>query len=110
MLFIVPSPPEEPPSSDHRPPEPPIKEVRILTGDAFFVQLPPEAPDIPEGKGRPCPQCGRTAWALSRWCWHCKFDFDRAAIPRFHPVKIAFCALIALASSLATVLALRPPA
>lgn len=87
-------------------PEPPIREVRVVNGDAFFLQIKPPKPDIPDGKGRPCPQCEVTAWAASRWCWHCKFDFDRAAIPRFHPTKVCACALAALVSSLLTMVLL----
>ena len=47
-------------------------------------------PQIPDGKGRRCPQCRRIAWVDSRFCWNCKFDFDRAAIPRCHPKKLLF--------------------
>lgn len=94
----------------HKPdsaPEPPIREVRIVTGDAFFLQIKPHEPDIPAGKGRPCPQCNKVAWAASRWCWHCQFDFDRAAMPRFHPTKVCACALVAIVSSAITAAVLR---
>jgi len=78
--------------------------------DAFFVfagQLPP---DIPPGKGRDCPQCGHVAWAESRWCWHCQFDFDRASIPRLHPVKstlLSAALLVGITAGLAVALLLR---
>jgi hypothetical protein len=55
--------------------------------DVYIVAVN-EDPDIPDGQGRPCPQCGRTAWLNSRWCWHCKFDFDRASVARWHPTKV----------------------
>ena len=60
-----------------------------------------ERPEIPEGKGRPCPQCGETAWLRSRFCWHCHFDFDRAALPRCHPRKLL---LVAVCINLSVVL------
>lgn len=71
--------------------------IENFSGQAFFIE-PPERrrePKIPDEMGRQCPQCGRTAWRLSRWCWHCNFDFDRAALPRVHPSKIAFLSLLA---------------
>lgn len=52
-----------------------------------------QQPDIPEGKGRVCPQCHRVAWKQSRFCWHCDYDFDRAAIPRWHPKKLLLVAV-----------------
>lgn len=52
-----------------------------------------ERPDIPEGKGRSCPQCGECAWRESRFCWNCQFDFDRDAIPRLHPKKLLLVAI-----------------
>lgn len=64
--------------------------IETATGDNFFVALTQAEPEIPDGLGRECPQCGRLAWARSRWCWHCRFDFDRAALARFHPSKLLF--------------------
>lgn len=63
--------------------------------DAFFVIQKPQEPDIPVDKARRCPQCGKQAWALSRWCWHCRYDFDRASLARFHPVKLLALSLLA---------------
>lgn len=51
------------------------------------------APEIPEGKGRTCPQCLHTAWSRSRFCWHCDYDFDRAELPRCHPRKLLIVAV-----------------
>ena len=60
-------------------------------------------PDIPEGKGRPCPQCRRTAWRESRFCWNCKFDFDRAELPRCHPRKLLIVAVSVIFAGLVAV-------
>ena len=68
-----------------------IDEIR---GDAVFIVANSEPPSIPEGAGRECPQCKQTAWALSRWCWNCAFDFDRAAIPAIHPTKLLWVSLL----------------
>jgi len=51
--------------------------------------------DVPEDKARDCPQCGARTWAGSRFCRACHWDFDRAALKRFHAVK-----LLALSASL----------
>ena len=66
--------------------------VDEIQGDAVFV-LASHEPDIPEGAGRDCPQCKRIAWGKSRFCWHCDFDFDRAAIPKIHPTKVVWVAM-----------------
>lgn len=55
--------------------------------DAFFIAATGK-PEIPDEHGRDCPQCLNRTWARSRYCWHCKFDFDRAKIARFHPSKL----------------------
>jgi len=87
--------PDDPaPSKDSCSPkftEPPIREV---AGDAFFL-FSSSKPIIPDGYGRLCPQCGETAWLHTRWCWSCKFDFDRAACARWHPTKLLALSLIA---------------
>lgn len=62
------------------------------------------APEIPEGKGRTCPQCRHMAWALSRFCWHCGYDFDRAELPRVHPRKLLLLALLIQAVVLVVIL------
>lgn len=63
--------------------------VERVDGDAFFLSIKGD-PEIPDGFGRSCPQCARTTWSLSRFCWHCRFDFDRAFIAKLHPVKLLF--------------------
>lgn len=55
--------------------------------DAFFIAATGR-PEIHDEHARDCPQCGERAWAQSRFCWHCKFDFDRAQLPRIHPTKL----------------------
>lgn len=75
--------------------------VREISGDTFFVTLKSPPPIIPEGDGRPCPQCHQIAWNKSRYCWHCNFDFDRATIRRFHPAKL-LCISAALNAALFT--------
>lgn len=55
--------------------------------DAFFL-IATGKPEIPDERGRDCPQCGHRAWADSRFCWHCRWDFDKAALARFHPRKL----------------------
>lgn len=61
---------------------------------AFVFQTSGLPPEIPDGMGRVCNQCGKIAWAQSRWCWHCRYDFDRAAL-RWHPAKLLTLSLIA---------------
>ena len=71
-------------------PDSPGPDSRFFFGqprDVYVISVD-AAPEIPDGQGRLCPQCGRTAWAQSRWCWHCKWDFDRAEVARWHPVKL----------------------
>jgi hypothetical protein len=68
--------------------------IDTANGPVFFIQTTGAAPDIPQGDGRECPQCKLTAWRKSRWCWHCHFDFDRAALPRIHPSKVAALSLL----------------
>lgn len=63
-------------------------------GPIYFINTTPSEPDIPAEDGRECPQCKRMAWRRSRWCWSCGFDFDRAALPRIHPSKIAALSLL----------------
>ncbi len=67
--------------------------IDTANGPVFFIQTTAAEPDIPQESGRECPQCKRIAWRSSRWCWHCKFDFDRAALPRIHPSKVAALSL-----------------
>lgn len=102
----MPRQPNDPSKRAERPQQP-IKEVRVVSGDAIFVQVITEPPTIPDGKGRPCPQCHKTAWAESRWCWYCGYDFDRAAIPRICKTKLIGCSLAAVFSSLLTTLLMR---
>lgn len=48
--------------------------------DAFFLALNKQ-PDISAECGRECPQCKKTAWKRSRWCWSCGYEFsDRVSI------------------------------
>lgn len=54
----------------------------------------PQPLEIPEAKARPCPQCELPAWANTRWCPHCGYDFNVKHYP--HRVKI-MAALLALA-------------
>jgi hypothetical protein len=49
--------------------------------DAFFL-IASGRPDIPDAHGRDCPQCGFRAWANSRFCWHCRWDFERLALAK----------------------------
>lgn len=67
--------------------------IERVERDAFFL-LARQKPNIPPDRRRPCPQCGEDAWAQSRWCWNCKWDFDRAALPRIHPTKLLALMLI----------------
>lgn len=73
-----------------------VVHVDQVTGDAVFVVGVTVPPTIPAGKGRVCPQCGETAWLRSRWCWHCEFDFDRAALPWVHPAKVRLVSMLLL--------------
>lgn len=67
--------------------------VERVDGDAYvFIERP--SPNIPVEKQRQCPQCQAFAGMESRWCWSCGYDFDRATMPRFHPIKILGAALI----------------
>jgi hypothetical protein len=76
--------------------------VENVTGDALFVIASPQPPEIPDGSGQECPQCKKTAWLRSRWCWHCGFDFDRATLPKLHATKLLWMsALINGAAALA---------
>jgi len=49
---------------------------------------------IPPEKARDCPQCGEKAWAESRFCWSCRWDFDAATIQRFHPTKLLAISIV----------------
>jgi hypothetical protein len=69
--------------------------IETSTGPVFVFQTAATEPEIPGEDGRECPQCKRTAWRRTRWCWSCGFDFDRAALPRIYPSKIAFLSLMA---------------
>lgn len=60
-----------------------------------LIAVADELIDVPEHKARDCPQCGTKTWAGSRFCRSCKWDFDKASIQRFHPVK-----LLALSASM----------
>lgn len=64
-----------------------------IEGPAIFLHGS-EAPPIPIERGRDCPQCGVTAWARSRFCWNCAFDFEAACVARLHPVKLLFLSLL----------------
>ena len=75
------------------PGEPSQSSLNFNTVDKLIVVQQPRIPEIPEGKGRTCPQCLHTAWARSRFCWHCGFDFDRAELPRCHPRKLLIVAV-----------------
>ncbi len=94
---MKPDPASEPPT-----PPPPIQ-IEQIQGDAFFVvnaaspeptPKPSAAPFIPPGQGKTCPQCSATTWRRSRWCIHCGFDFDRRALPRWHPAKLLLASLL----------------
>lgn len=63
-------------------------------GNLIVVEPHRRDPEIPEGKGRTCPQCRRTAWRESRFCWNCKYDFDRAELPRCHPQKLLLLSVL----------------
>ncbi len=85
-----------------RPPGP--VQIDQIHGDAFFVvntspaataPNPTAPPFIPPGQGKPCPQCSATTWRRSRWCIHCGFDFDRRALPRWHPAKLLWASMAA---------------
>lgn len=60
-----------------------------------LIALADDLLEVPEDKARDCPQCGAKTWAGSRFCRACRWDFDRAALKRFHPVK-----LLALSASI----------
>lgn len=75
-----------------------------IEGDAYFLFSRTPPPEIPPDKARPCPQCHHAAWADSRWCWNCKFDFDRAVLARCHPTKLLLIALAATNLVLAALL------
>lgn len=75
-------PDQSPPGGDARP------HVEIPDAQNVIILNASPAPKIPHAKARTCPQCGRDAWAESRYCWHCKFDFDKAALPPCHPAKL----------------------
>ena len=53
-----------------------------------LIALTDDLLEVPENKARDCPQCGAKTWAGSRFCRACRWDFDRAAIKRFHPAKL----------------------
>lgn len=61
--------------------------INRVERDAFFV-IATGRPEIPDEHGRDCPQCGNRTWAGSRFCWHCRWDFDKAQLRRFHPSKL----------------------
>lgn len=67
--------------------------------DAFFLALNRD-PEIPYPKGRTCPQCGKTAWRDTRWCWHCRYDFGETvgikALLTMTLVSNVACALLLL--------------
>lgn len=65
-----------------------------------LIAITENLPDVPDEKARECPQCGVKTWAGSRFCRSCNWDFDRAALSRFHPVK-----LLALSATLNAVTA-----
>lgn len=91
------------PQISHPPPIPPAVEVQ---GDAYFLQIARQR-QIPPDQSRTCPQCRQEAWRRSRWCWNCKFDFDRAARPRLHVFKVLCLSIFAnclLAAILAAVI------
>lgn len=77
---------EEHPLGGERP-----KNVR----DIFFLSRRPDV-EVPEGHSRICPQCGHETWADTRWCKHCVYDFDRALVRRWHPIKLLWLAAAAL--------------
>lgn len=88
---------------DHGPPsQSPLNFERV--GNLIVVERR-HRPDIPEGKGRSCPQCGECAWIESRFCWNCQFDFDRAELPRCHPRKLLLVAVSINLVALALVIA-----
>lgn len=61
--------------------------IESVPRDVYFIAVN-KKPEIPNGYGRPCPQCGQTAWLHTRWCWHCKYDFDRASVAKCHPANL----------------------
>ncbi len=75
---------------DNQPP--PEVVIEQWTGD-IHISLGQADPEIPHGSSRVCPQCDRYTWKRSRWCWYCKFDFDRAALAKLHPTKVLAVAL-----------------
>lgn len=79
--------------------------IENFSGTGVFATIVESTPEIPDEFARQCPQCSKTTWKLSRWCWNCKFDFDRATMHFCHPIKllylstslnVATCAAIAL--------------
>ena len=60
--------------------------------DVYFLSRRPDV-DVPEGRSRVCPQCNHETWADTRWCKHCVYDFDRAEVLRWHPVKLLWLAV-----------------
>lgn len=90
-------------SGDHgRPSQSPLN-IDSVGGNVIVVEQRRE-PEIPEGKGRTCPQCRRCAWKQSRFCWNCKFDFDRAELPRCHPRKLLVIAVSIISATAVAVL------
>jgi hypothetical protein len=83
-----PTSPEPPEESDSRPALDTLEGTLIL---AFGRQRP----NIHEDQRVTCPQCTEIAGKRSRWCWSCGFDFDRARLGRFHPLKLLALSLAA---------------
>lgn len=50
--------------------------VDTITGPVLIVAAD-TSKAIPEGKAIVCPQCDERAWAESRFCKNCGWDFDR---------------------------------
>lgn len=71
-------------SDDH---DPSRLHIDRVEGPAVFV-FSTKLHDVPESKGRVCPQCESRAWMQSRFCWNCRFDFERPLLPRIHPSKL----------------------
>ena len=72
-------------------PKPPQVHIENFSGVGHFIHTSePQAPAIPAGMGRACPQCQRETFSRARWCWYrdCAFDFERATMPRIHPSKL----------------------
>jgi hypothetical protein len=71
----------------HIPPEDDSDLEPLKARDVYLLSRRPDL-EVPENRSRICPQCGHETWAETRWCKHCVYDFDRAAIKRCHPVKL----------------------